>query len=467
MVARAAGVDAIHPGLRVPGREPRAGRRLRARGDHLDRAAQAGHGAPGQQGRGPRGGRARRGPRHARHRRPAARPGRGAAPRRGGGLPAHGQGELGRRGARHADGARPRRARGGGRGRAPRGAGGLRQRRGLPGAPGGARLAHRGADPGRPARRRGSPVRARLHRAAAAPEGHRDRPLAAPRPGHPRRDLRRGRAPGARGALPVRGHGRVPARRRRRRLLLHRGQPADPGRAHGHRGRHRDRHRQGADPARGGRGDRQRRERRAGAGGGAAERLGHAVPDHHRGPREPLHPRLRADQRLPRGDRLRHPPGRRHGVLVGRHHAVLRLAAGEGHRLGADPRRGHQPHGPRAARVPHPGREDEPAVPRGPGLAPGLPGGPVHHPLRRRDAGAVRVPPAPRPGDAPAPVHRRRAGQREPRGRRPAGAHARPPARRSRRSRRAPRSRRARATAWPSSAPRASRAGCATSSACC
>ena len=41
-VARAAGVDAIHPGLRVPGREPRAGRRLRARGDHLDRARPSG-----------------------------------------------------------------------------------------------------------------------------------------------------------------------------------------------------------------------------------------------------------------------------------------------------------------------------------------------------------------------------------------------------------------------------------------
>ena len=105
---------------------------------------------------------------------------------------------------------------GGGGGRPPRGAGGLRQRRGLPGAPGGARLAHRGADPGRPARRRGAPVRARLHRAAAPPEGHRDRPLAAPGPGHARRDLRRGGAAGARGALPVRGHGRVPGRRRQR-----------------------------------------------------------------------------------------------------------------------------------------------------------------------------------------------------------------------------------------------------------
>ena len=35
----------------------------------------------------------------------------------------------------------------------------------------------------------------------------------------------------------------------------------------------------------------------------AVERLGHAVPHHHRGPREPLHPRLRAHQRLPGGHR--------------------------------------------------------------------------------------------------------------------------------------------------------------------
>ncbi len=35
--------------------------------------------------------------------------------------------------------------------------------------------------------------------------------------------------------------------------------------------------------------------------------------------------------------------------------------------------------------------------------------GAVHDPLRRRDAGAVRLPAAPRPGHAPAAVHRRRA----------------------------------------------------------
>ena len=38
------------------------------------------------------------------------------------------------------------------------------------------------------------------------------------------------------------------------------------------------------------------------------------------------------------------------------HHALLRLAAGEGDRLGADARRDHRAHAPRAAGVPHPRR---------------------------------------------------------------------------------------------------------------
>ena len=50
-----------------------------------------------------------------------------------------------------------------------------------------------------------------------------------------------------------RRHGRVPDGRRHRRLLLHRGQSAHPGRAHRHRAGDRHRHRQGADPHRRGR----------------------------------------------------------------------------------------------------------------------------------------------------------------------------------------------------------------------
>ena len=60
------------------------------------------------------------------------------------------------------------------------------------------------------------------------------------------RDLRRRGAAVPAGRLPQRRHGRVPARRRSRRVLLHRGEPAHPGRAHGHRSGHR--HRPGAQP---------------------------------------------------------------------------------------------------------------------------------------------------------------------------------------------------------------------------
>ena len=66
---------------------------------------------------------------------------------------------------------------------------------------------------------------------------------------------------------------------------------------------------------------------------------------------------------LPLGRRPRHPPRRRHGVRRRGHHAVLRLAAGEGHRLRRGVRRRRPPDGARAAGVPHPRREDEHPVP--------------------------------------------------------------------------------------------------------
>ena len=50
--------------------------------------------------------------------------------------------------------------------------------------------------------------------------------------------------------LRERRHGRVPGRRRHRQVLLHRGQSADPGRAHRDRGGHRRRHREVPDPGR-------------------------------------------------------------------------------------------------------------------------------------------------------------------------------------------------------------------------
>ena len=84
--------------------------------------------------------------------------------------------------------------------------------------------------------------------------------------------------------LSRRRHGRVPARCRHRQVLLHRSEPAHPGRAHGHRGGHRHRHRQGADPAARGRGDRHAGIGRAAAGGHPPQRQRHPVPRHHRGP---------------------------------------------------------------------------------------------------------------------------------------------------------------------------------------
>ena len=54
------------------------------------------------------------------------------------------------------------------------------------------------------------------------------------------------------GELRQRRHGRVPLDLDRERVLLHRGQPAHPGRAHGDRSRHRHRPRQEPDPRRAG-----------------------------------------------------------------------------------------------------------------------------------------------------------------------------------------------------------------------
>ena len=68
---------------------------------------------------------------------------------------------------------------------------------------------------------------------------------------------------------------------------------------------------------------------------------------------------------------------------------LLRSAAREGHRLGADAGRGHRAHEPGAARVPHPRRGDQPDVPRERHQPPAIPRRQLHHALHRRHAGAV------------------------------------------------------------------------------
>ena len=74
--------------------------------------------------------------------------------------------------------------------------------------------------------------------------------------------------------------------------------------------------------------------RPAAASGNPAQRFRRAMPHHHRGPGKQIHAGLRQDPHLPFRRRLRHAAGRRHGRGRQRHHAVLRFAAGQGHRLG-------------------------------------------------------------------------------------------------------------------------------------
>ena len=115
-------------------------------------------------------------------------------------------------------------------------------------------------------RQPGAPVRARLLGAAAQPEGGGTRAGALSRRRAPRRTVRVGPEAGPRRELHPRRHGRVPDGRRHRRVLLHRGQPAHPGRAHRHRAGDRRRHRQGADPHLRRRAHRRRRFLRAAPG---------------------------------------------------------------------------------------------------------------------------------------------------------------------------------------------------------
>ena len=93
-------------------------------------------------------------------------------------------------------------------------------------------------------------------------------------------------------------------------------QPADPGRAHRHRGDHRRRPGRQPDAHRG-------RARRSADLGLSQESLadprrGDAVPDHHRGPGQRLPPRHRPHHRLPLARRRGHPARRRHATSARR-----------------------------------------------------------------------------------------------------------------------------------------------------
>ena len=119
------------------------------------------------------------------------------------------------------------------------------------------------------------------------------------------------------------------------RMVLHRDEPAHPGRAHGHRSDHRHRSRARADPDR---------------AGPRAARPGSRICRRRTRSRATATPSNAASRRKIRRTsscpnygkiltyrsrrRLRHPPRRRHGRRGRGDHAVLRFAAGEGHRVG-------------------------------------------------------------------------------------------------------------------------------------
>ena len=236
-LVRAAGAGGSRrpaPGLRVPVREPRAGRGVRGGGHRLGRPAarrDAGHGPQGA-GQGAGGGRrcARAAERRAWRQGPTRQ--RSTPPPRPS-VPPSGQGVGRRRGRGMRLVREPGRAE---RGRHLGAAGGRRRvrlrRRVLGALPGGPPARRGPGDRGHP-RHRAAPLRSGVLGAAAAPEG------GGGGPGRPRARLGPRRHVGGRGVggagrrLRGGGHGGVPGRCRR--LLLPRDEHAAPGRARRHR----------------------------------------------------------------------------------------------------------------------------------------------------------------------------------------------------------------------------------------
>ena len=253
-------------------------------------------------------------------------------------------------------------------------------------------------------------------------------PAPRPRPRPARADLRRRGALRPRDRLRQRRHRRVPARPRRP-LRLHRDEPADPGRAHGHRGDHRRRPGAVADADRGRRDP--GRPRASTQDAITRARRGAAVPDHHRGPGQRVPPRHRQDHHVPLAGRRRRPAGRRHDVHRRGGQRALRLDAGQADLPRPHVRQGGREGAPGARRVPHPRRRHQHPVPAGGAGRPRLRRRRGHHRVHRGPPAAADRPLARRPRHPADPVPRRR--HRQPAARRRAGdASTRPPS--SRRS---------------------------------
>ena len=220
-----------------------------------------------------------------------------------------------------------------------------------------------------------------------------------------------GRAPRA---LHQRRHRRVPGRRGRQ-PLLHRGQPAHPGRAHGDRGDHGPRPRAGADPHRAGLQAVGSRDRHPQPGSRSSMR-GVAI-------------QVRVTAEDPKNDFL--PDTGKISVYRPAVGLGIRLDDGSGYvgarvspfydsLLAKITASGLEWNYARrkairvAARVPHPRRQDQHPLPRERARAPDVRRRQGAHDVRRRDAGAGAVHAAPRSRDAHPALRGVDGGQRPP-----------------------------------------------------
>ena len=223
------------------------------------------------------------------------------------GYPAHHQSRLRRRRPRHAR-RRTRPTISTHRSKKPRARPArLRRRRGLPRKIHPARQAHRSADPRRSPRQcRCTCTSAIAPCSAATRRSSRSRPPSNLPQARSRRALRRRRAHRAQSrttTTPARSNSSTMSTRNE--VLLHRGQPAHPGRAHRHRSghRHRPRPMRRSSIAQGHK-LHEAPTRHARAGRTSRSRLRDPVPHHHRRSRKQFHPRLRPDLHLPLARRV-------------------------------------------------------------------------------------------------------------------------------------------------------------------